>query len=754
MRRFNFYLSLLLLLVFAASCNDDFDTPPIVVPQAKDAPNMTIAELKDKYWKDPVNYIDTVKENAIIHGYVTSSDATGNIYKNLVIQDATGALSISINSSSLYTDYRVGQEIVIPLKNLFIGKYNSLLQLGYPEWYASGQVWEASFMPLAMFQAAAELNGMPNLSAIDTTVVKISDLKTDAAGLKKWQSRLVRFDDVKFVDADGVKTYSDPNASTNRSIEDASGSTIVVRNSNYATFKNTPLPVGKGSVVGILSYYGTRAGSGTWQVLIRSTNDCLFNGDTHGTFVNPYTMDDVVAKQNTGTSGWMTGYIVGAVAPEVTTVKSSSDIEWKAPTTLDNTLVIGPSADCKDIAKCAIVALPQGTPFRQQANLKDFPELYKTQIWVKGTFATFMGANGITNNSGSKDEYKLSIATGGVTTLNEGFDGGIPSEWTNVQVKGDKDWFKTAFSGNAYAAMTGYKGTAPFDSWLITPALKIKDAASKILSFKSEVNGYGSSTSHFEVYLMSSADPTTATLIKLNPTLPEAPASGYSGWTESGDIDLSSYAGTYYIGFRYSAESDANYATWCIDDVKFNSNGGGGGGTVTSATRGDFETFNGGAPTGYYGTYTTTNGWTAANCSLLQGGSADSNPVFQFIGFKTGSTTEYAMAANLNGKTTSIGTLISPTISGGLGTLKFNYGYAYTETSGVSFRVDIKQNGSVVKTFTVTKADAVKYTSYEFSEDVNITGQFNIEFTNLAPSQSTSNKDRVAIWNVNWTAKN
>ena len=98
-----------------------------------------------------------------------------------------------------------------------------------------------------------------------------------------------------------------------------------------------------------------------------------------------------------------------------------------------------------------------------------------------------------------------------------------------------------------------------------------------------------------------------------------------------------------------------------------------------------------------------------------------------------------------------MGTLVSPEIEGGIGKLSFNYAHAYTEANCVSFRVDIKQGGAVVKSFIVTKKDAVKYTAYDFSEDVNIKGTFTIEVTNLCPSKSSLNKDRVALWNMAWT---
>ena len=576
MKRINLYLSMLLLMVIAVGCSDEFDTPPMVVPTAEHKPNMSVADFKTKYWQDANNYIDTVKEDVVIHGFVTSSDVSGNIYKTLYIQDETGGLAISINGNSLYNTYRIGQEIVLPMKDLFIGKYNGQQQIGYPQWYAARSIWEATFLPLELFQSVVEINGLPDVSAVDTIPCSIDQLKETPESFQKWQGQLVKFTDVKFQDADGTVTFAEASATTNRNIEDANGNVLVMRNSNYADFRATVLPMGTGDVVGLLSYYNTSASSstgGTWQLYIRTPNDCIgFTTTTKGLMKDPYTVTEAIEVQNQGKNGWVFGYIVGAVAPEVTNVSSNSDIQWGAPSTLDNTIVIADDPNESDYTKCIVVPLPQGTPFRTEANIRDNAGAYKTGIYIKGDLASYMNTSGITGNSGSREEYRMTIVTGGVTELNEGFDSALPDSWANVLVSGDKKWYQTSFDNNGYAAMTGYKGTKPpFDAWLITPALDIKNATSKILSFRTQVNGYGSTTSHFEVYVLNSLDPTTASKrVQLNPAIAKAPASGYSDWVESGDLDLSEFAdGSYYVGFRFEAKQDANYATWCVDDVKF-----------------------------------------------------------------------------------------------------------------------------------------------------------------------------------------
>ena len=141
---------------------------------------------------------------------------------------------------------------------------------------------------------------------------------------------------------------------------------------------------------------------------------------------------------------------------------------------------------------------------------------------------------------------------------------------------------------------------------------------------------------------------------------------------------------------------------------------------------------------------TTTAGWAYANCAIFKGGANNSSPAFVMIG------DDANRALCMNGKTSAKGTITSPTFSTGCGTLKFNYGLPFGDNK-IKFSVDIKQNGTVVKTFNVEKSSATQNTLYSHEEVINVSGDFQIVFTNLSPSNSTSNKDRTAVWDVEWT---
>ena len=743
MKRFNYYLGLMFMLVFMTACHEEFDQPPVYIPIADAVPNMTIAEFKAKHWQESANYVDTVTEDEVIHGWVTANDVSNNIVKTIYISDGTSSLSISVNQNELYKKYRIGQEIVLPMKGHYVGKATGQMYVAAPYNYVNYNTGAVTLECLNMssdeLESLVQFNKLPDPSKVDTIDVKISDFqdKFDAETLLKYQGMLVRFRDVEITEADGATTYADPGSSAiNRTIKDVDGKELIMRNSRSADFATEALPLGRHDIVGILGFYQT--GSPMWQFYVRTIEDVIGEGKK-GTKTLPYSVSEAIEAGNISMKSWIEGYIVGAVGPAATTVTSNSDIEWQMPSTLDNTIVIADSPDCKDFSKCIVVPLPQGSIFRTEANLRDNTNTYQAPIKVMGIVAPYMGMTGIVENTGTREEYVLDVA---FVKLSEDFASGVPGNWTNLKVSGSKVWEKATFNSEVYVNVTGYRGSnPPYDIWLITPKLDIKNAPSKVFNFDSQVNNYGNIV--LQVYLMNTNDPRTATVkVKLNPTLPKKPSSNYSGWVNSGDIDLSEWAdGEYYIGFNYYAPNDPDnqYTTWCLDNVTF--------GMGNPDNRADFETM--GTPKGQIDTYTSDKGWVASNSYLFAGGASNNNPYFQFIGLISEDGNKYATSPTINGKVGAAGTITSPVISGGMKKLTFSYGAPFSDKL-LSFRVDVKQNGNVVQSWTESQDNAVRYQVYTFSKTCNVSGDFTIEITNLCPSNTSTNKDRVSIWNLIW----
>lgn len=403
------------------SCQADMDDPGLKDPQATIKANITIADFKAKMWQDDTNYAILCPKqddgtDYIIRGYVTSSDASGNIYKSLYIQDETGAITLSINQNSLFNQYRVGQEVIIDVTGLYVGKYAGLEQIGgYGEYNGTPQV---SFMTYESFVEHAQVNGLPVLTTnyinmgdqypvggpycIRTTIGQINGM-TSAEEVQAMQSQFVELQNVSW-EGGGVETYAPYEESVSRNLTDASGQTIIVRNSGYATFYNQVLPKGTGNVRGMLSYY-----NGSWQIVLRSAADCLF--DSKGTEEEPYTVEEAIELQNTGAAGWVQGYIVGAVKAGVTSVTSNNDIDWNASDPTDNNLVIGATADTKDINKVVILPLAQGSDLRRVGNLADNPQNLGKKISAYGALATVLDIAGLTGNNGTTAEFKIDGVT-------------------------------------------------------------------------------------------------------------------------------------------------------------------------------------------------------------------------------------------------------------------------------------------------------------------------------------------------------
>lgn len=110
------------------------------------------------------------------------------------------------------------------------------------------------------------------------------------------------------------------------------------------------------------------------------------------------------------------------------------------------------------------------------------------------------------------------------------------------------------------------------------------------------------------------------------------------------------------------------------------------------------------------------------------------------------------LAAVICGGTAQTGILTSPFIADGCGTLKFKYG-VYNNNEKIRFRIDIKNAaGEVVQTETVENLEPTKSTATEYSKEFNVSGVFQLEFTNLCPSGVKNRKDRVAIFDIEWTS--
>ena len=279
-------LSLALLLGLAlTACQGDWDEPSLSQPpfgnsSISDEGIISIAQLKDMY---PNVFASTdqnklITENIKIRGRVTGNDLGSNLYKQFTLQDESGAIIVAVNQSGMHGFLAEGQEIVIDLKDLYIGGYRKQPEIGQP--YNGNGIGR---MNKELFQQHYKYVGTPDPSAIQP-------IEMTADELKAWDkdqncAKLIKLKDVSFVPVDGLGTFAPDSADdktvsliggcVNRAINEIPESQFVVRTSTYAKFAARKLPydnVNKRPAKCNLTGIATRFNN-TWQLLIRKESD-------------------------------------------------------------------------------------------------------------------------------------------------------------------------------------------------------------------------------------------------------------------------------------------------------------------------------------------------------------------------------------------------------------------------------------------------------------------------------------------------
>ena len=303
--------------------------------------------------KDGKNYlfsIDTIPVSdkpIYIRGRVTTDDYAGNFYKAMCIQQIVDgeqqALRLSIDAGSVGGLYQIGQEILIRVDGLAIGRYANQPQLCLPSYnnniYANNAEqkigWAPGRIPIAIFRARTTCINKPDVSKLvyDEYEIKEFTKVLNIQETRKWDAKLVRIKNVhytgEYYESNGTVSKcstgnpeDDGNANvfaptTNnigypqgRIIADSKGNKTVISSSEYAKFAYFYLPGADkngiancpkyvGDVVGILGYYSDNArydpAPDDWAISIRSLDDLQLYHDANG---NNLTDDDERTAEN------------------------------------------------------------------------------------------------------------------------------------------------------------------------------------------------------------------------------------------------------------------------------------------------------------------------------------------------------------------------------------------------------------------------------------------------------------------------
>lgn len=353
------YIALVALCVVACTPPDVDQTKLFLTEDQAQAlidqgEELTIEDLKARYMTEEGNYclpelyrerskagsyylfsIDTIpasEKPVYIRGRVTTDDYAGNFYKTLCIQqvfvngsDTTQqALRLSVDAGSVGGLYQLGQEILIRVDGLAIGRYANQPQLCLPSYNNNTHAnkaeekvgWASGRIPIAIFKARTQSIGMPDKSKLYYETLKITDYNNilDLEDARSWDAKLVRIKNVHFTGqyynngTPAKYTTGDPETDQNANVfapttnnlnfpqarvfYDENNNHSAVSTSEYAKYAHFYLPAENywGDVVGILGFYYDNGlkfsqyppAKDDWAISIRSVDDLrLYDGDEH-----------------------------------------------------------------------------------------------------------------------------------------------------------------------------------------------------------------------------------------------------------------------------------------------------------------------------------------------------------------------------------------------------------------------------------------------------------------------------------------
>ena len=239
--RTTFVHSLLLAVLLLVACNEATS----IDHEAEEVYGLhSIAYLKSYATRDARR----IEASLVVEGVVTSTDRLGEFERELIIEDATGGISIAIESAELYRRYPIGSRLQIYCNGLTLYNFGGRIELGDErDAYLRNGIHIDHLERYIRLLTPTEGDPAPTIKSI--TTIAPSDV-----------GRYVRLDRVHFVeqglwcaeDADGKPV------ATEHPIQDESGAQFWVRTLPTCHYAKEPLPAGKGSLYGIIDYFNGR----------------------------------------------------------------------------------------------------------------------------------------------------------------------------------------------------------------------------------------------------------------------------------------------------------------------------------------------------------------------------------------------------------------------------------------------------------------------------------------------------------------
>ncbi len=315
-------------------------------------PSTTLAQLRAMCTSNLMQ----VSTNTVVQGVVGANDKSGNLYKQLFIQDETGGMEFKVDVVGLHVEFPVGTKVIINCQGMWLGKYGNVVQLGGNFNNSIGRLSAQEF-----YQKVFTVESGIAVQPIPTT---ISELNDNLIG------KLIILDGVQFSNSELGLAWA-PGAVTNRWLEDFWENRVIVRTSNFANFANSIVPSKKGQFTAILSKFNS-----DYQLYVRSLADIrLIEPRAIKTFLINESYSTAVVNQPLTVNNWQTIATEGTkvwVAKEASGNRYAEMSAHQSGEALNTSWLISPQVNLSSISPRYLSFKTQFAQWREGTTLEVF----------------------------------------------------------------------------------------------------------------------------------------------------------------------------------------------------------------------------------------------------------------------------------------------------------------------------------------------------------------------------------------------
>jgi hypothetical protein len=257
MRAFSKTSLVLIAGIIFSTCKKKFDLPPD--RNIANSGSITIDSIVGRYVNHYITNTPTsfyrFSGDINVTCTVTADEISGNLYKQVFVEDGTGGLQLRLISGY---GLNIGDKIRINLNNVLLDAYGMMVQLD----------------SIDIDKRVVKISSGNPVVPVKATFNQLLSMQD---GLSKFQSRLVLLDSVEFAAGDKSQFYSDTSTykySIDRTLLNSAQVPVVVRTSGYANFAKNIIPCGKGSIIAVAGQYNS-----TIQLTIRQLSDVSISYD-------------------------------------------------------------------------------------------------------------------------------------------------------------------------------------------------------------------------------------------------------------------------------------------------------------------------------------------------------------------------------------------------------------------------------------------------------------------------------------------